>query len=285
MSDRTAIPEDVDGPHAGRGHVASRDGTGIAWFRDGAGPPLVLVHGTTADHSTWRTSGPRLAGSWTTFAVDRRGRGASGDGGRDERYAIELEFNDLAAVVEAIAEAYGRTVDVVGHSYGGRIGLGAALRTPVIRRLVVYEGAPAPPGGSYGRPDLARRLAALIARGDSAGALGTFMREVVGMTAAELAAFEAAPVWPVRVAAAHTIVRELEAERGTAADTEALGRVEIPVLQLVGGDSLPIFREAAEALDRRLRDGRIVVLPGQKHAAHHTAADLFASAIRRFLEA
>jgi pimeloyl-ACP methyl ester carboxylesterase len=30
--------------------VISKDGTTIAYWRSGKGPPLVLVHGTTADH-------------------------------------------------------------------------------------------------------------------------------------------------------------------------------------------------------------------------------------------
>ena len=37
--------------------VASRDGTEIAYWETGEGPPLVLVHGTTADHT--RSSAPR----------------------------------------------------------------------------------------------------------------------------------------------------------------------------------------------------------------------------------
>ena len=46
------------------------------------------------------------------------------------------------ATSPTVAATAGASVDVVGHSYGGRIGLGAALRTDAIRRLVVYEGAP-----------------------------------------------------------------------------------------------------------------------------------------------
>jgi hypothetical protein len=33
--------------------VVSRDGTKIAYWTSGDGPPLVLVHGTTADHTRW----------------------------------------------------------------------------------------------------------------------------------------------------------------------------------------------------------------------------------------
>lgn len=35
--------------------VISGDGTTIAYWRSGRGRPLVLVHGTTADHTRWRT--------------------------------------------------------------------------------------------------------------------------------------------------------------------------------------------------------------------------------------
>ena len=105
-------------------------------------PTIVLVHGATADQTTWRTSGPLLGAHRPLFAIDRRGRGASGDAQPDAPYAIEREFDDLAAVVEAVAADVGEPVDVVGHSYGGRIALGAALRTDSLRRLVCYEGAP-----------------------------------------------------------------------------------------------------------------------------------------------
>ena len=42
---------------AAAGRVVSADGTPIAWFRSGDGPPLLLVHGTTADHTTFRVAG------------------------------------------------------------------------------------------------------------------------------------------------------------------------------------------------------------------------------------
>ncbi len=61
-------------------HVRSSDGTPIAVFSAGSGPALILVHGTTADHRTWRVLGPMLAPRHAIHAIDRRGRGDSGDG-------------------------------------------------------------------------------------------------------------------------------------------------------------------------------------------------------------
>ena len=103
------------------------------------------------------------------------------------------------------------------------------------------------------------------------------------MSAPDLAAYRADPIWPVRAAAAGTILRELEAEADPAASLDRLGAVRQPVLQLLGGDSLPVFREATEALDRRLDDGRIVVIEGARHAAHHTHPAAVVEAVTTFL--
>ena len=264
--------------------IIGPDGVAIAVFRSGEGPPLVLVHGATADHTTWRTSGPMLAARHTLHAVDRRGRGRSGDPPPGIPYAIEREFDDLANVVDTIAAESGGPVDLVGHSYGGRIGLGAALRTANLRRLVVYEGAPPPTEGrGYQDDGTLARIEELVSSGDRDEALATFMRDIVGMPEADLDAFRADPIWPVRAFAVGTTIRELRAEVSPAASLEALGAVRQPVLQILGGASAPVFGEATRALDARLRNGRVVTIDGARHAAHHTHADAFVAAIEAFL--
>ena len=279
MTDRSAeestgTPDDI---------VPSPDGTAIALFRVGDGAPLVLIHGAAADHTAFRTVAPLFARRHLVVAIDRRGRGASGD---TAPYAIEREYEDVAAVVDAVARKTGRSVDVLGHSFGGRCALGAAALTRAVRRLVVYESAPAPPGLTFEPPELIGRLRALEAAGDRAGVLRAFMAEVAGMTDAELAAYEANPIWARRVAAVPTILRELTAEAagGDPAGLSSFAQaIRVPVLQLLGGDSRPIFRLGTEALDAALPDGRIAVLPGQRHAAHHTSPDLFVAEVERFL--
>lgn len=262
--------------------VHSRDGTPIAVFRSGSGPSIVLVHGAAADHTTFRVIGPLLAESYTVHAIDRRGRGASGD---TLPYAIEREFEDVAAVADALADDDGHPVAVVGHSYGGRCALGGALRTDAIRRVVSYEGAPSPPELRYGDKALAGDLVDLDRAGRHEALLERFLTRVVGMDADALAAYRADPVWPLRVGAAHTIPRELIAEgESAAAGLEALGQVRQPVLQVLGGDSLPVFAEATAALDERLADGEVVVIPGARHAAHHTHPHDLVAALRGFLE-
>ena len=271
------MTEDVRSPST---VVTSRDGTPIAIFSSGTGPPLVLVHGATADHTTFRVVGPMLAASFTVHAIDRRGRGASGDA---PTYAIQREFEDVAAVAEMLAVGSAGAVAVVGHSYGGRCALGAALLTDAVGSVVSYEGAPTPAGVTYHPPGIEARLRALLDAGDRDGALATFLAEVVGMSPAALDAYRADPVWPIRAAAAGTILRELEAEADPSASVDALGHVRQPVLQILGGDSLPVFRSATIALDARLPDSRIIIIDGARHAAHHTHPDAFVRAVRDFL--
>ena len=118
--------------------IRSKDGTWIAFERGGSGPPLVVVHGTSADHTRWAPVLPALETYFTVYALDRRGRGDSGDA---THYAIEREFEDISVVIDAI----GQPTDVCGHSYGGICALEAARRTPHVRRLVLYE-PPIPTG-------------------------------------------------------------------------------------------------------------------------------------------
>lgn len=264
--------------------VTSRDGARIAAFRSGraAGLPLLLIHGASADHTTFRVLGPLLADDFDLYAVDRRGRGASGD---VLPYAIEREFEDVAAVAAAVADRRGVAgVDALGHSYGGRCALGAALLTGRIGRVISYEGAPATTDDRYADASLADELAALAAGGRLEDLLATFLTRVVGMSADDLAVYRADPVWPRRVAAAGTIARELAVEAGEAAGLERLGSVRQPVLQILGGDSLRTFATATHALHDRLVDGRVVVIPGARHAAHHTHPRAVVEAIRGFLQ-
>jgi pimeloyl-ACP methyl ester carboxylesterase len=274
----------VPAPDAPDRLVPSRDGTPIAVYRSGPrdGPPLVLVHGASADHTTFRVIGPRLADRYAIHAIDRRGRGGSGD---TPPYAIEREFEDVAAVAAATAREHGRdAVDVVGHSYGGRCALGAALLTTAVRRIVSYEGAPTPPGETYGDADAIADLEALDAAGEHERLFATFMERIVGMSPNELARYREDPVWPLRVAAAHTIPRELRAEGlDPGAGLDALGRVRQPILQLLGSTSPPEFAAATYALDERLADGRVVVIDGAAHAGHHTHPDAVIRAITEFV--
>lgn len=263
--------------------AVSRDGTEIAYWTSGDGPPLLLVHGATADHTRWAPVLPYLEPYVTVHAMDRRGRGRSGDA---PEYRIEREWEDIAAVVDAVAAAYGSPVDLLGHSYGGLCAYGAATLTGNIRKLMLYEGWPPPNPAAVALPaDIEARISVQLATGDREGALETMFRDFVGMPEADFAAYRALPVWRVRIAAAHTLLRECRAEAVTPFDPEQAKRITAPVLLLVGGDSPDSVQAGYPIVAAGLPDARVVVIEGQQHIAMDLVPEVFARHLLGFLRA
>jgi pimeloyl-ACP methyl ester carboxylesterase len=259
------------------GHVTSTDGTPIAYWRSGEGPPLVLVHGTSADHTRWAGVLPLFEAHATVYAVDRRGRGQSGDA---EPYAFEQEFEDIAAVVDAVASAEGRPVNLLGHSSGALFAVEAARLTEHMARLMLYEpGFPEPDDPKRIRP----RAEALLAEGKREEMLELFFREVVQVSEEELELLKSRPSWAGRVAAAHTIVREEYAPYRF--DPSRIGAVDVPTLMLLGGDTPEFITEMSGAVARALPHVTTVVMPGQQHIAMDTGPELLAGAVLEFMAA
>ena len=253
-------------------YVTSSDRTRIGYHRTGEGPPLVLLHGATGDHTSFTYLAPLLAESFTVHAVDRRGRGESGDA---SDYSIEREFEDVASVVDSLE----RPASVFGHSYGATVALGAALVARNLRKLVLYEPSP---GFVVVPTEDVERIEELVARGERDDALVETYR-IIGLTSKEIEKRRAAPTWPARVAAAHTIAREIRAEEAYRVDPDLFRRLAAPVLLLLGEDSPDWAQEGTEVIRAALPDARVAVLRGQAHIATVTAPELVADEIVRFL--
>lgn len=246
--------------------VVSQDGTHIAYERSGMGPPLVLVHGTGIDHTYWTPLIPELERHFTVYALDRRGRGHSGDA---EPYAIQREFEDVAALVDSIPE----TVGLFGHSYGAACSLEAALRTGHVHKLALYE----PPIHTTVQvaypPDILERFHALIRAGKAEEAL--LMTYETGETSTEeLNLLRSQPNWQARISAAHTIPREVASVRNYSFDPGRFEELKLPTLLLLGSLSIPFYKAATEMLHASLSQSQLVLLPEQQHEAVVAAPDL-----------
>lgn len=257
--------------------VTSADGTEIAFERSGTGPPLVLVHGTAGDRGDWRTVRPTLAETYTVCAMDRRGRGESGDA---RTYEIEREFEDVVAVVEGLD----RPAFLLGHSFGAICALEAATRTDDLRRLLLYE-PPVPPDGAAVAPEGAlERLDALVAGGDREEALALFLRDIAGLPPADVDALRGGPEWEVGKASVHTVPREIRAVGAYRGDPERFGTLETPTRLLTGSESPDSLRAFSKALEDALPDGRLVTLDGQGHQGMNTAPEQFVRTVLDLLE-
>jgi pimeloyl-ACP methyl ester carboxylesterase len=183
--------------------IRSADGTSIRCWREGAGPPLVLVHGTTPITPRSGSSPPILASRFTVYAMDRRGRGASED---SSEYATEVE--DVVAVVAAL----GPDGALFGHSFGADLALQASARTSNLSRLVLCE----PGGGGDGDPtNVQARLETLIAASEREAALVLVFQEVAGLSDAEINQAWSSSIWSLRLAAVHTVPGSCRPRRTT----------------------------------------------------------------------
>lgn len=269
-----------------RSFVRSTDGTPIGLLSAGTGPPLLLVHGGISGMTRWAPLWKLLTPHFAVTAMDRRGRGSSGDAPDPADYALEREFDDVRAVVDSLAAGSGRAVDVFGHSLGAVCALGAARRGAPVRRMVLYE----PPGPPTVPAEWLRRLHSTIDAGQSGLAVASFLIEVIGLTRERvnelreqtLQAGSGPGVDDVLAVASRTLVREAEAL--TALDPAALADgVRQPVLFLLGTASPPWAAEVTALLAARLPGSEIETLDGEGHEAVDSAPHRVAEALLRLI--
>jgi pimeloyl-ACP methyl ester carboxylesterase len=237
--------------------------------RLGAGPPVLLVHGSVSSGANaWRAQLP-LAERWRLILPDRPGSGASGD----------VERVDFEPDAVLVAQLLGDGAHLVGHSYGGVVSLLAAARRPsAVRSLTVIE----PPafGVARGDPDVDRlvdSMEKLWADGpaDPAGFLRSFYDLVQPGTPVP------DPLPPGLARAARALMHERlpsEAE----IPLRSLAAARIPTLVVSGGHA-PAFETVCDRIADPLGAERAVLL-GAGHAPQLLGPP-FNQLLERFLHA
>lgn len=264
------MPTDADRP---TGTVTSPDGTSIAYWRTDAaganGRPLLLVHGTTSDHTTWNELVPPAAAERVVYSYDRRGRGHSDDGEAGSAYHLDREAADAAAVIETVATREDGDVDVLAHSFGAFVAL-AAL--PSASNHVHALAAYSPGFGAAYPPGALERVDAAVGSGDSDAALQAILHDLIGMPDDEVAYMRSSPVWEVRKQLAWTVPRECRADAVFLDENQALlQQLDTAVLVISGATNTPDKRAIATRLAELVPDAKLIDLRGEGHAAHHRA--------------
>ncbi len=276
MNQHGAVEGGVVGVATNRFDVRSADGTSLAVWVDGAGPPVVLVHGSLRDHTAFGPLVEELRCGATTYAMDRRGFGASSD---SASYAVEREFEDVAAVVDAVAARTGGPVALWGHSFGANCAMGGATLTSSVAHLVLYEpslGITYPAGSIVA-------VEAAIAAGDVESAVVAILVGILEMTEAEIDDLRLTPQWPSLLAAGPTVSRECRVEDGWSYQPGQFDAITAATVLLAGSDSPPNLGEATHLAAAAIPGARIRVLDGHGHFAHKTDPAMVASIIQQVI--
>jgi pimeloyl-ACP methyl ester carboxylesterase len=243
--------------------VTSKDGTPIAYDKQGEGPAVILVAGATCARLSW--SGPQLsrllAPHFTVYNYDRRGRGDSGD---TKPYAVAREVEDIEALIdEAGGSAY-----LYGHSSGAALALEAALQLGTkVKKLAMYEA----PYNDDAQAKLAwkqyiKQLTEALAADRRGDAVAAFM-QYVGMPTDQIEAMRQSPAWPQLESIAPTLAYDHAGIMGEDASipTERIAVITAPTLVMNGGASFPFMYDTAQVLSKTIPNAKLLTIEGQTH--------------------
>jgi cis-3-alkyl-4-acyloxetan-2-one decarboxylase len=112
------------------------DGYRYHYVDEGQGEPLLLVHGNPTWSFYWRNLITAFRDRYRVIAVDHIGCGLS-DKPQDYPYRLSQHLENLSRLVRELDLS---NVTLIGHDWGGAIGLGAALQTPYrFARFVMFN--------------------------------------------------------------------------------------------------------------------------------------------------
>jgi pimeloyl-ACP methyl ester carboxylesterase len=230
----------------------------------GAGPALLLIHGTGATSDFWGEAADRLADRCQVITYDRRGTGRSSNWPTAHH---DVHAEDAAAIIRELNVG---PVTVLGWSMGGIVALCLAHRHPELVRGLVLQEAPL-----YARHDrgfdVLKGIVPVVAFarfGMKVRAAERFNRWTYSSGGTGYDDFPEPWKAATRRNAA-TICAEIDIGTGEQVLTpEQVRRIRCPVLGLLGDVSLPYYRRAMHRIGQLLPQLRVKEIPRGNHAMH-----------------
>jgi lipase len=247
------------------------------WGADHA-PPLLCLHGVTSWGGRFRRLAEERLGAFHVFAPDLRGHGVSD---WEPPWNLGAHVGDLVDTLDAL---HLERIDVVGHSFGGRLALELAARRPErVDRLVLLDPAVwVPPQVALERAELTREDESYASLDEAVEArLAANPRARRDFVADELShhlRLGDDSRWRPRFARSAVV-----AAYGEMAKPPPLDRVHAPTLLVRGRDSEVVPDPLVDVVRETLADCVLVDVPGG-HIVMWDAFEETADAIVGFLE-
>lgn len=233
------------------------DGVRISFQESGAGPTIVLVHGSGLSRAIWRGLGytKALEGRFHVVTLDLRGHGRSDKPQHEAAYSMNLLVGDVLAVLDAAGV---QTAHYLGYSAGARVGFSLLAGSP--ERVKTFTAA----GGTYRSP--AGQIESIFFPGyDQAldrGGVPEFLRQWSNSASREVDPQTAAAFLANDPAALRAYFRRSEDEPGIPeADLRKMGT---PTLLLAGTED-PLRHGDSERAARLMPKAQFQALAGRNH--------------------
>ncbi|XBH20453.1 alpha/beta hydrolase [Jonesiaceae bacterium BS-20] len=233
------------------------DGTKIAYRTKGAGPAVVLVHGTALSRVIWRGFGyvKDLSADHTVITLDLRGHGRSGKPQDQASYSTRLMAGDVIAVLDDLGIS---SAHYVGYSLGGRVGFSlATTHQDRLKSFVSMGGAPRNLPGAFDRLFFPNCIDAL----ENDGMQG-FVEKWEAHIGQPLDPATRAAFLANDSGALAAYARSADQNPGVA--TEALSAIEVPTLLVVGERDNERL-DSAQTASRVIPNAELRILEGAGH--------------------
>ncbi len=243
-----------------------------------AAPPLLCLHGVTSHGARYRRLAAERLTDYRVLAPDLRGHGLSD---WEPPWNLGTHVDDLLETMDAL---HLERVDVVGHSFGGRLALELAARRPerVHRAILLDPAVWVPPPVALERAEAHRTDESFASVADAVEARladnPTAPRAFVEQELPEHIRLDTDGRWRFRYSRAAVV-----AAYGEMAKPPPLDRVQTPVLLIRAAAADVVPKPLAEIVRETLPDCEVVTVPG----GHIVMWDAFAEtadAILAFLE-
>jgi pimeloyl-ACP methyl ester carboxylesterase len=250
-------------------HFADIDGLRLQFRLRGVGDPLLLLHGWGGSSLSFMSVAADLEQRFRVLAPDLPGFGFS------EAPPSAWGSAEYARAVAVLPRAAGfGAVDVVGHSFGGKVALALATGYPELVRRLVIVGSPIvrlPAEGSVRSRSLAYSALRGVAR-----ALPPLRGRILDWGRNRFGSADYRAAGPLRP----TLVRVVNEDW-----RPALPAVHAPVLLLWGEDDTEVPLRVAEEALKELPNARLTVIGGAGHFPFLDKPREFSEAVIDFLSA
>jgi pimeloyl-ACP methyl ester carboxylesterase len=270
-------------------HFSARiDGVRLHWVEVGHTtdkPAVVLLHGLTDSHRTWRELAPVLARDRRVLVPDLPGHGMSAR--PDATYELPWYAHVMTQWLESLNLT---SVDLVGHSFGGGVGQVMLLEgAERIRRLVLVAS------GGLGReiafilrlasiPRVVERFGQPFMGPCTTLALRSAVAELDDDEIERLSAMNAQSGSAMAFARTVRGIIDWRGQRHTFFQ-RANEVPKLPPIAVFWGDRDPIIPVShAKALADAVEGVSVTLFEGCGHYPHYQRADAFAAALRDFLD-
>ncbi|WP_089302983.1 alpha/beta fold hydrolase [Haloechinothrix alba] len=260
----------------------TRDGI-VRWDRFGAGPPVVLLHGTPFSSYVWRDVAAALAADHEVYVWDMLGYGAS-----DKHAGQDVSPRAQALIFAELLSHWGlQRPAVVAHDFGGAVALRAhLLHEANYERLALVDAVAHAPWGTglfrlvRENPDVFPQLPTEVHEGALRAYVGTASHR--GLADGTLSAYLAPWLGDEGQAAFYRQMAQGD-ESYTNDIQDSYGGLDLPVLVCWGTCDTWLPPEKGEQLAAAIPDARICWLRGAGHLVQEDAPTQLLSALKEFL--